>query len=152
MAFVNVLLVPTDFSEVADKALPLARAMAQENGAKIVLLHVVRGTDYVAGNGVFIVSPAEREAILRTAQAELDRRLHDLRQAGVAAETLLQEGLPDREIIAAAKDTRADMIVMGTHGRTGIGRLFLGSIAQGVVAYSPRPVLLVPPTSNAPAG
>jgi nucleotide-binding universal stress UspA family protein len=77
------------------------------------------------------------------AQRQLDRLVAKARQAGARAKGLLVEGVPHDRIVRAARSTRADVVVLGTHGRTGLGRLFLGSVAARVVTLAPCPVLTV---------
>jgi nucleotide-binding universal stress UspA family protein len=144
MSPLKVLLVPTDFSELADRALEVARGLAEVHRARIVLLNV----QYVGGEGAFVYTGNERDRLLDAARSELQRRVQSLRDGGIITDLRLAEGLPDREILESANAVGADLIVMGTHGRTGLGRLFLGSIAQAVVARSQRPVLLVPAPSE----
>jgi len=77
------------------------------------------------------------------AQKQLDKLLAKARAAGVRARGLLLEGVPHDRIVRAAKSRRADLVVIGTHGRTGLARLFLGSVAGRVVAAASCPVLTV---------
>jgi nucleotide-binding universal stress UspA family protein len=83
-------------------------------------------------------------ADIRTgAQRQLDRLVAKARKAGVRAKGLLLEGVPHERIVRAARATRADLVVLGTHGRTGLGRVLLGSVAGRVVALAHCPVLTV---------
>jgi nucleotide-binding universal stress UspA family protein len=77
------------------------------------------------------------------AQRQLDRLVAKAKTAGARAKGLLLEGIPHDRIVRAARSTRADLVVLGTHGRTGLGRLFLGSVAARVVTLAPCPVLTV---------
>jgi len=77
------------------------------------------------------------------AQKELGRRLAKAKAAGVRAKGLLMDGIPHEQIVRAAKSRRADLLVLGTHGRSGLAKLFIGSVAGRVVAAAPCPVLTV---------
>lgn len=100
----------------------------------------------VSDVGVFPRAYEELEAQMR---AEATRNLRALlaraRKAGVRATALLVRGVPDREIVRTARTKKADLLVLGTHGRAGLARLFLGSVASRVIASAPCPVLTVPP-------
>ena len=89
------------------------------------------------------LSPTLQRAVRQHGQEQLERLLVKARRAGARARGLLMEGTPAEQIVLAAKSERADLIVMGTHGRTGLARLFLGSVAERVVSAAPCPVLTV---------
>jgi nucleotide-binding universal stress UspA family protein len=76
-------------------------------------------------------------------QRQLNRLVARAKKSGARVKGLLLEGVPHDRIVRAARSTRADLVVLGTHGRTGLGRLFLGSVASRVVTLSPCPVLTV---------
>jgi nucleotide-binding universal stress UspA family protein len=77
------------------------------------------------------------------AERQLGRLVANARKSGIRVKGLLLEGIPHDRIVRAARSTRADLVVLGTHGRTGLGRLFLGSVAARVVTLAPCPVLTV---------
>jgi nucleotide-binding universal stress UspA family protein len=77
------------------------------------------------------------------AQRRLKRLVAQAKKRGVRAKGLILEGIPHERIVRAARSTRADLIVLGTHGRTGLGRVFLGSVAARVITLAPCPVLTV---------
>ena len=146
------IVCPTDFSTAAAAAERQAAALAGPLGAEIVLLHVA------------IESPLWREA-LGTAQVRavfeaqrkwaadtLAERAVALGGQGVSARGLVKIGVPWEEIVRVAADERADMIVMGTHGRTGLDRLLLGSVTERVVRRAPCPVLTVRPDEHDKGG
>jgi nucleotide-binding universal stress UspA family protein len=128
------ILVPTDFSPQADAALAEARALAAEFGATLHVLHIFENVFLRAVVG----NPRDLEA---AAQRQLDERLtpEDLRRGAVAALETSDE--PAKEIVQYARETGIDLIVMGTHGRTGLPHVLLGSIAEHVVRTAPCPVL-----------
>jgi nucleotide-binding universal stress UspA family protein len=77
------------------------------------------------------------------AQKRLNALVAKAKQAGVRAKALLLEGVPHERIVQTARSKKADLVVIGTHGRTGLAKLFLGSVASRVVTIAPRPVLTV---------
>lgn len=139
------ILHPTDFSPASRKALAKAVALAQETRGELTILHVRSLVMPMAGESY--MTPQTYEQIERTAQAEarrqLDRVVAQARKRGVRVKGLLAQGTPHDEIIRAARRAKADMIVMGTHGRTGLPRFFLGSVAGRVVSMAACPVLTV---------
>jgi nucleotide-binding universal stress UspA family protein len=135
---IRTILHPTDFSERAGYALQLAAALARDYGARLVVLHVVTPPTVVYGEAVVPVSPEELRA---PAREQLDRLR--LPRPDVRAERRLEEGEAVEEILRVARDIGADLIVLGTHGRTGLGRLLMGSTAETVVRKASCPVLTV---------
>jgi nucleotide-binding universal stress UspA family protein len=134
MQAIQTILHPTDFCQRCAGAFRLACSRAREQGARLVVLHV---------------APPPVYGMLRILVQEYERlrdQLHRLRAPddGVRLEYLLRCGEPTREILRAAKALRSDLIVMGTHGRTWIGRLLLGSVARGVARAAPCAVLTIP--------
>jgi nucleotide-binding universal stress UspA family protein len=119
--------------------------MARVDRRELVICHVLSPTVMPAVDGY--VSPAVYQRILDGARDGARTRLAALvvraRRAGVRARGVLVEGTPFDRIVRVARAERADLVVMGTHGRTGLGRFFLGSVAERVVATSPVPVLTV---------
>jgi nucleotide-binding universal stress UspA family protein len=136
------ILVPTDFSETAEAALDYAVALAGKLDAKVHLLHVV-GIQLVGAEYRLSVTATMLDAITEGSQKELDR-LAAARAGRVAlGPTLLEIGDARTQITQTAAKIGADLIVMGTHGRRGIKRLLIGSVAESVVRTAPCPVLLV---------
>lgn len=137
------ILIPLDFSAHSSKALPLATRLAREFEASLVLLHV---TEPVAYPTDFGYAPAAtdglQESFQRDAQERLDTLAAELRSAGFSVETALRVGRPFQEISTAASELRADMIVVTTHGYTGLTHVLLGSTAERVVRHAPCPVLV----------
>ncbi len=139
---IQTILVPTDFSECAAAALRWARALAKAFDAEIVLLHVV-DLSYVwtplSGPAVFPTPiPAEvAERIAEQVHASLDALA---RKAPEVTRRLVRQGHPRQVILEVAEEIKADVIVMGTHGRRGVSHLFIGSVAEHVVRHAPVPV------------
>jgi universal stress protein A len=144
----QTLLVPHDYSPCADRALALAVDLARTHQSRIVLVHV---TDLPPGlTADAMITDRESGEVVRvdayaSAQAmrELEQRAAPLRAGGLDVSTRSVLGDLDEGILAAARDAGADLIVMGTHGRTGLAHLFLGSIAEKVLRHAPIPVLTV---------
>ena len=136
------ILVPIDFSDCSKKALQYALPLAKQHEAAITLLYVVPRSYTVGEYGG--VDYASLEAELR---ASSDKQLATLAvdevRGEVAADTLVSTGSPAAEIIQAAKQTLVDLIVISTHGRTGLKHVFLGSVTEHVVRHAPCPVLVV---------
>jgi nucleotide-binding universal stress UspA family protein len=141
------ILVPVDGGVTAAKGLSEAVKMAKGGRAKLLLLHVVEEYSAFSAPEVGVDIGPLLEAMLSTGRTTLDRIERRVRGAGVRPETLMVENVGGRvadEIVWQAKRWKADLIVIGTHGRRGLQRALMGSDAELVVRYSPVPVLLVP--------
>lgn len=137
----RTLLVPTDFSAGSLAAVEYALALASWSRADVVLLHVMEPTVYSVD---FAFTHPDISAEIRQGATESLRQLtEDARSRGVRAEHALAAGTPFVEIGKVAADRKADLIVMGTHGRTGLAHAVLGSTAERVVRFAPCPVLTV---------
>lgn len=139
MTPIHTILCPTDFSPRAAWALPLASALARDYGARLILLHVVPPVPAFYGEAVLV--PPEPHVVREALREQLGRLRPD--DPDVRVEHHLRDGDPAGEILALARETECDLIVMGTHGRTGMGRLLLGSVAEHVMRKAPCPVLTV---------
>src|SRR5262245_767713 len=139
---IHTILHPTDFSAPSGHALGFACALARDYGARLVVLHVTPLQPVFAGEGMPPPDPEE----IRAAGDEQLRKLR-LPADDVRAERRLESGAAAAEILRVAREINADLIVMGTHGRTGLGRLLMGSVAEQVVRKAPCPVL----TATVPA-
>ncbi len=137
------ILAAVDGSETSLLALQEAFKLAKEGRARLRLVYVVD----VMPHGVAMTDPETlREALLEEGNGILRAAVEMAREAGVEPETALLEANWrhfSQTIVEEAKNWQADLIVMGTHGRTGLVRLVLGSIAEGVIHRSPVPILLV---------
>jgi nucleotide-binding universal stress UspA family protein len=146
------ILHPTDFSASSEQALAHARSLARALGAELVLLHVE------------VEAPLSRERLIdsdevrRVVEAEhawarrtLDRLAEACRAAGLPARALIATGAPHETIVATAESEAADLIVIGTHGRGGFTRWFMGSVADRVLRTARCPVLAVRAPEPAPA-
>jgi nucleotide-binding universal stress UspA family protein len=139
------VLNPTDFSKASRAALTRASAEAKARKAELLILHVLAPVIPVVGEGYVDPSTYEQmsEAAQAGAQKQLDRVVAQAKAARVRARGMLVEGVAHEQIARIARARRCDLIVMGTHGRTGVARFFLGSVAARVAATAPCPVLTV---------
>lgn len=141
----GTILHPTDFSAASKAAFARALKLAKADRAELVIAHVLPPVLHAVDG---YVVPADiyhkmDETSRRYAQKGLKRLLEKARKLGVRARGLLLEGNAQERIVAAARRQHADMIVMGTHGRTGFARFVLGSVAGRVVAHAGCPVMTV---------
>jgi nucleotide-binding universal stress UspA family protein len=136
---------PTDFSKASGPAFRRALAMARASRAELRLVHVVEPRAVVLEDSFMTARTWQSiaEADRRDARRRLARLVGAARKRGVRARAVVLEGLPFEQIAREARRCRADLIVIGTHGRTGLARLLLGSVASRVLAHAPCPVLTV---------
>jgi nucleotide-binding universal stress UspA family protein len=151
-AKINRILVPTDFSETADQALRYASGLARALGAKLTIVYAdpfVPPVDFTATVGAwdefsFVSLQARAQDHLRAdAEANVD--------PAVPYDIAIRVDPPLDGILAEARASEADLIVMGTHGRTGFRRLIIGSVTEAVMRYAKVPVIAVPPHAATPA-
>jgi nucleotide-binding universal stress UspA family protein len=135
---IHTILHPTDFSDRSGNALPLACALARDYAARLVVLHVAQPTPLVYGEGFVVPDPDET---VREERERLQNLLVPV--SGIPVEKRFVEGDPADRVLDVAREIRADLIVMGTHGRTGLKRLLMGSVAEQVVRKAVCPVLTV---------
>jgi len=136
------ILVATDFSEGSDEALDRAIEMAKVSGAEIEVLHVIElAEEFPFGTTYF---DADYGVLYASVDRELARRADRARAAGLRCETKIIEGTATTDIIQRAQRIGADLVVVGTHGRTGLAHIVLGSVAERVVRRASCPVLTVP--------
>lgn len=138
------ILVPLDFSEHSAAALKYAVDLARHYEATLQLLHVFAPVFYSVPEGYLLPGPAEITQVRSALEQELERAKHDACAGGaLIVKTLLLEGHPPSEILRVAREGGFDLIVMGTHGRTGVKHVLIGSVAENVVRHAPCPVLTV---------
>jgi nucleotide-binding universal stress UspA family protein len=137
------ILVPIDFSDCSRKALQYALPFAKQFGATIELIHVVP-INYLFGSEFGAIDFPQMETELKTnAQKRLAEFVDREIGSGVPSEAVVRTGQPMHEIVAEAKHRGADLIILSTHGRTGLRHVFMGSVAENVIRYAPCPVLTV---------
>ena len=144
------ILMATDFSPASETAFEEAARMAREGGACLYLVHAYDAPN--VASVAYLPAPGYFES-LAAARSRAEGLLEDLARRdsvkGLEIKTVAERGLPDLQIVDIAARVKADLIVMGTHGRRGAARLLLGSVAARVIATAPCPVLTV---RNQPAG
>lgn len=141
----RLILVPVDFSDASKRALGHAKMIATATGARLALVYVV-DTQPVPTYGLLGAAPEFVVDVPRETAAgkeHLASLVAGLPPDGPAVESGVRIGSPVQEILHAATEQRADLVVMGTHGRRGISRLLLGSVAEAVARRSTVPVVLV---------
>jgi len=148
---IRSILVPTDFSECARHAVPAAAQFARLTGARVVCLHVVEPVVPAVGwapvaEALPLADVGER--LENSAARELPKVAAGAEFAGLDVEDVIAHGEAASEIVRVAGERRVDLIVISSHGRTGLGRILFGSTAAAVVRHAPCPVLVVKP----PAG
>ena len=136
----------TDFSRASTAAFKRAVVMAKVDRAQLIVAHVMTPPSLVLpGEGY--ISPRLYEELEASARGDAQKRLRAIvaraRKAGVRTTGLLLEGVPHERVARAARARKADLLVIGTHGRTGLAKFFLGSVATRLVAGAPCPVLTV---------
>ncbi len=139
---IHHILVPHDFSETAGHALDLAISLAAALGARLTIVHAYEVVSYAYAEGLNLAAETVSE-IDRLSRIGLEKLAARARERGVDVSVALRQGHPWRQIVEVAKESKADMIVMGTRGRTGVARMLMGSVAERVVRTAPCPVLTV---------
>jgi nucleotide-binding universal stress UspA family protein len=147
------IVVALDGSQLAERILPHVEPLAERFGSSITLLRAtIPPSDVVAGDVVVGAPPVAGPLVDPTpvvheerkeATKYLDRLTADLRRRGFKVERVVPEGPVAEQIVEHAKKVGADLVALTTHGRSGLGRLVLGSVADAVVRHAPCPVLLV---------
>ena len=139
-------LVPIDFSEYANQALEYAIGLASKLEARLTLLHVMQSPPWGGVDGD-VTLPYAYSQYIQDLEAEVAHSmqacLKRVTRAGLEGEVAVVPGVPFQEILETAKMQKVDLIVMGTHGRTGLQHVLLGSVAEKVVRLAPCPVLVV---------
>lgn len=137
MKKIKRILIATDFSDASKEAFNQAVQLAREMDAILLLAHVIEPIDMAA-------SRLEPFGFLELKlQQRLDRMVQSAREEGLLVEAHLLKGDPASEIIKATGELQCDFIVMGTHGRTGVPRLLMGSVMERVLRASPVPIVAV---------
>jgi nucleotide-binding universal stress UspA family protein len=148
MIAIKTILLPTDGSECSAKAMTYALSFAKQYGGRIVALHVIDRRWEEQTRVAFVEVGQDLTQKIRDGYAEEARRiLQEVAdagaKAGVSVETRVVRGIPFDDIVQIGEELPADLIIMGTHGRTGVSHLLLGSVAERVVRRAPCPVLTV---------
>ncbi len=145
MAEIKTILFPTDFTEASVKVLPYATYLADKLGAKLMVLFVVEELSKYANFYVPHSALDNLEAeLMESARKKMESFVEDYFE-GFPVETMIRRGDIPEEIIKVAEEKEIDLIVMGTHGRKGLEKVLLGSVAERVVKGAPCPVMTVNP-------
>jgi nucleotide-binding universal stress UspA family protein len=142
------ILVPTDLSKESLQAIGYAIDLGKPHGSEVVILYVLEPVNFLPAGEV--MGPGPDLSLLmgeqrRWAKSELERLSQRLTRSGIKHRTLIGSGVASKEVTEAAAKLKADLIVMTTHGRTGVSHLLLGSVAEKVVRGAPCPVLTLRP-------
>jgi nucleotide-binding universal stress UspA family protein len=139
----NHILVPVDFGAATQPGIDLAVGLAQKLGAQLTLVHAFDLTPFTT---LAPFAPAiDVEPIIASVERELATALAKVKLVWPRSDSAFRRGAPVDAILDAAKELHCDLIVIGTHGRRGVTRVLLGSVAERVVRLSPVPVLTIHP-------
>lgn len=143
----KVILVPLDGSPLAEAVLPHAEALAKSEGAGVVLLRVpiVPSAEFISRDPAIIAKIIED--MEKQTRDYIDDKVASLQRQGIKASGMVREGSIPDTIIAVAKEINADVITMSTHGRSGLQRILMGSVAEQVISIAPMPVMLFHPSA-----
>ena len=144
----KTILVPHDFSSSANHAVAIARDEAKAHGAKLILLHVIDLPTAIKPDTVIVPDETGapinvKDYAIRQAEEHLADLSARIAKDGVTAQTFIRIGKPEDEIVKFANENGIDLIAMGTHGRTGLAHMLVGSVAERVVRSSKCPVLTI---------
>jgi nucleotide-binding universal stress UspA family protein len=143
MLGIHHILVPTDGSAGSDAAAAYACDLAVALGARLTLLHVFTAPTVLLPDAVYAATPEELRPLEEACLAKLRGLADELARPELAIDVEAVEGNPTERIVETAKLRLVDLIIMGTHGRTGLSHLLLGSVAERVIRSAPCPVLTV---------
>ena len=145
---IRTILLPTDFSDYATHALSYAASLARQFGASIICLHAIEPVMPAVGyTGLTEPLPMVdlSEQLVESASRELPKIAESEECAGLSVEEIIAHGDAATEIVRVATERGVDLIVIASHGRTGLGRILFGSTAESVVRHAKCPVLVVKP-------
>ena len=142
MISLKKILCPIDHSDCSKEALKYAVSLAMKDEAKLLLLHIIDIRSFNEGLEAMSAQIPDEETLEQLRVKLLDCIPEEIRD-DMEVEALVVQGIPFAEIISTAKENEIDMIVIGSHGRTGISHMMLGSVSEKVVRKAPCPVLTV---------
>jgi len=137
------ILVATDFSDTANAAFDYAVDLAKLLGAKVTAVHAYELPVYGFPNGALVASVEMTTRIMTAAQEALDSACKARASRGVEIAPVVRQGITWEEVHRVAEEIDADLIVIGTHGRKGLSRALLGSVAEKIIRTATRPVLTI---------
>ncbi|MEZ4363131.1 MAG: universal stress protein [Kofleriaceae bacterium] len=141
MTLISRILVPTDFSDCAARALEYALSLATKVGASVVLVHVFTPPIVYMPEGIWAMPAGERNLHDKLEEALQKLAAQCRETSSRPVEAVIAEGEAAKQIVSTAEAQRCDLIVMGTHGRSGLSHILIGSVAETVVQHSRCPVL-----------
>jgi universal stress protein A len=140
---IKTILCPIDFSEISANALEYAVFLASHHHAELLMLHVVEQLHEFEHYQILVLTPQElAEEMEKQAHEKLTKLTEQIKKT-IKVETVVRQGKPFVEIIKEAKEKDMDLIVMASHGRTGVSHMLMGSVAEKVVRKANCPVLIV---------
>ncbi len=142
MISLKKILCPIDHSDCSKEALKYAVSLAMKDEAKLLLLHIIDIRSFNEGLEAMSAQIPDEETLEQLRVKLLDCIPEEIRD-DMEVEALVVQGIPFAEIISTAKENEVDMIVIGSHGRTGLSHMMLGSVSEKVVRKAPCPVLTV---------
>jgi nucleotide-binding universal stress UspA family protein len=148
MTLISRILVPTDFSDCAKRALEYSVDLASRLAASLILVHVYLPPIVYMPEGVWAMPNGTANLYDQLGQALTQLAAQTRLASSRPVETVLVEGDPAKQIVRMATEKQCDLIVIGTHGRSGLGHLVLGSVAEKVVQRANCPVLTVGPRAE----
>ncbi len=140
----STIVCAIDFSEPSNHALAHAMSFAKRLGAKVIAVHAWQLPVYAVPDGIALFGPEVVSEISEGLQEQLAKTIEAHRLEGVTLEGKLVAGAPVEAVLEVAKDAAAEYVVIGTHGRTGVARFVIGSVAERMVRYSHVPIIVVP--------
>ncbi len=143
MSLPKTILVPTDFGDASEAAIEYAIDLAKSLGSEVVMMHAFEIPAVGFPDGALVATAEMTNRVLEGAQVGLERQVSNYEARGVPLRSVIKQGDPWRTVIATAEEVGADLIIMGTHGRKGLPRALLGSVAEKVVRTAPIPVLTI---------
>lgn len=142
MIAIRKILVPVDFSPESAEALRFVADLSRRYEAALDIVHVLNVPAYALPEGYVVPTPEQFSAMVAKVESQLAQTKKDALEAGAfKAEVRVLQGFPISEIVRVAKEEQHDLIALGTHGRTGVKQLLIGSVAENVVRLAPCPVL-----------
>jgi nucleotide-binding universal stress UspA family protein len=137
------ILVPVDFTDTSDRALSYAVELARKFDASITVVHAYQIPVYGFPDGAYITAADVAAQISTASQGRLDAIIESQKLSNIPMTGILRDGVAWEEINAVAQEIRADLIIIGTHGRRGLARALLGSVAENVIRTAKIPVLVI---------
>jgi nucleotide-binding universal stress UspA family protein len=139
------ILYPTDFSDVAKKAFQYVKQLKEADGKEVVILHVIDQSNLELLSTYSTIQDylnIEKE-IKEKASEEIEFRVNELKQLGFSVKTRIEKGLPFREVLRVAEEEKPSVIVVGSHGKSNLEEILIGSVSEKVVRKVKYPVLVV---------